>query len=163
MSGEASSSVEPRILKNPVAVKGDSHVFPSASSRSNVSERAADDCEASGITGGVARLKHLWRLSCPPYLDDRDWDKSDVSDLIHWVKQFIAIILGILFGIVGVTGWIGYVIVLVSLYGACNTYLNVVKIPDTTMTYTEGFQEGLMPALMTFTLFWVVTNSVIRG
>lgn len=72
--------------------------------------------------------------------------------MLHWIKQSVAVTLGLLLGFFSVTGWLGYAIAVATLYGATVKCLTTVKIPDTTMTLADGFQEGLMPAIMTFTV-----------
>lgn len=75
-----------------------------------------------------------------------------MADIFHWMKQIIAITLGILFGLCGVTGWIGFVSLFIVIFTTSNLYVQTAQIPDDVVGGPEAFQEGLMPAVMTFTV-----------
>lgn len=58
------------------------------------------DCQAAyPPTGGVTRFRYLWKLSCPPYYDDREWDKvmfcfvfliGGISKVLPFARQIAA-------------------------------------------------------------------------
>eukprot|EP00380_Ascogregarina_taiwanensis_P028262 284815196_2 len=116
---------------------------------------------------GIARIKRLVQLSLPPYADDYPWDSvrmcsrsggsphccslADVVDIFYWLKQLVAVVLGLACGVGGVTGWPGYAIAMAAFIAASTTFLRKSKIPDDVIT-GMSFQEGLMPGIMTFTV-----------
>lgn len=73
-------------------------------------------------------------------------------DIFHWMKQSIAVLLGILFGVLGVTGWIGFASLFLILVVSSNLFIQKALIPDDVIAGPDAFQEGLMPAIMTFTV-----------
>ena len=112
---------------------------------------------------GIKRLMYLWWIAQPPYSEDREWQKEDVADMFHWLRQLTCILLGICLGLLGVTGWIGFVIIISLLWGLSKYCLDVMRISDSIMSVSDTFQDGIVPALMSFTLFWTVTNTMVRG
>lgn len=68
------------------------------------------------------------------------------------MKQFIAIALGSVLGILGITGWRAFAGFLVVLIVVSTFYINHSEIPDDVLTGLEALQEGLMASLMTFTV-----------
>lgn len=87
-----------------------------------------------------------------------EWnDKDEVLDSVYWYRQALALIMGIVWGLSGITGSFGILsfIVLNSLaaYGIANN-TGYEFDPD------EGFlsiKEGFMATFATFLVTWVVT------
>lgn len=84
-------------------------------------------------------------------------DKDEVLDSVYWYRQALALIMGLVWGILGVTGSFGILsfILLNSLaaYGIANN-TGYEFDPD------EGFlsvKEGFMATFATFLVTWVVT------
>lgn len=73
-------------------------------------------------------------------------------DIFHWAKQLIAISLGVAFGFTRVTGWAGFASLILILIFLSNLYIQYAEIPDDVMSPPEALQEGLMPAIMSFTV-----------
>lgn len=138
-----------------------------AAANSDSDDAAAKTSPSTGSSclpdRGLKRVRRLLRLSLPPFEDGRDWDKGDVIDIFHWLKQFLAIAAGVVCGLFGITGWPGFVLGMGAVCLLSHMYLRSSKIPDDAMSDGEAFQEGLMPAIMTLTLFWTITNTLLHG
>lgn len=119
--------------------------------------------EVSGyVDRGFSRVSRLLKLSLPPYSDSHVWEKDDVSSILHWLKQFLGIFLGILFGVIPITGWTGLALAAGTIYSACSSFIAAAKVPDTLYSPTEAAQEALMATFMTFLLFWTLTYTIVH-
>lgn len=88
-------------------------------------------------------------------------DKQNLFDILYWFRQFIGLIIGIVFGLVniqGIQGFIAYILiscVIIYLYYSKYQY----NIDEEEIGRFELLSEGFMPAIALFTLAWILTYS----
>merc|ERR1712010_180458 len=89
-----------------------------------------------------------------------EWEKAELLDAIHWVRQVVALMAGIAAALLPLRGYVGFIsfgvmqLGLVSLY--YNSFLGV--DPDQLEAWNtkwELMQSGFMPAFGVFVLTWV--------
>lgn len=98
------------------------------------------------------------------------WDQTsfpELPDALFWTRQALAVLFGLICGVIPFTGWIGIIVWAVLVMGPPvlyqQTYLDVDWAPadaekDDGIAYqwTKLAQEGMMPSFGTFLLFWVL-------
>lgn len=92
------------------------------------------------------------------------WDRDQLGDVFHWLRQAIAVICGIVWGLIHLTG-VGWIIVFLTLssaiiYGVYALYLRVNAEEfggDGTLLL-----EGLFASVILFLLAWVLAYSLIH-
>ncbi|CAJ0957098.1 unnamed protein product, partial [Mesorhabditis belari] len=93
-----------------------------------------------------------------------DWsDKDEILDVIYWGRQAVALLIGIIFGVVPVNGIIG-----LGGYVAISTVVIhqfVVKYQKLDEDYLGGFwelaKEGFGAAFATFMVSWITVYSAL--
>jgi uncharacterized membrane protein (DUF485 family) len=87
-------------------------------------------------------------------------DQEQFLDVIYWGRQIFAIIIGILWGYLGWTGFFG-----LASFTAVNSlivYIYAVNFnEDTDEEMTEFVKEGFMTALSCFMVSWILTYSAV--
>mmetsp|Transcript_31746 Transcript_31746/g.91975 ORF Transcript_31746/g.91975 Transcript_31746/m.91975 type:complete len:132 (-) Transcript_31746:7-402(-) len=89
----------------------------------------------------------LWQKA---FLRDAEFDKNEVADVLHWTRQFAALVLGIAFGLMPVKGIVGVaggplLIVITGL-----SWSRYVDVGEDVMEPKHILMEGTLPAIGTF-------------
>lgn len=89
-------------------------------------------------------------------------DRDEVLDAIYWFRQILALVLGIVWGFLGLTGYFGTLsyIVLSSLvaYGVSQNSGYEFDPDENLMSVKEGF----MTTFATFLVSWIVTYTAVH-
>ena len=80
-----------------------------------------------------------------------EWDKSELLDTIYWLRQALAVIVGPLFGLLGVTGSAGLVMFLaLLLVGVFGWYGKYQQVDVEEFGSWQLMSEGSWPAFALF-------------
>ena len=88
-----------------------------------------------------------------------EWTKKTVCKALFTIKSIIAPILGIVLGIIGVTGWLGFAIffgIIVGISCFFVVYYSLDEL-DPEVTYGDAINEGLGLSLSSFLLTWILS------
>ena len=87
---------------------------------------------------------------------------EEFSNFAMVYKQVLSMILGVLFGVLGVKGWIGFLVFFLlcnlSLVKYTEDYLGV---DEEVVDKSKIYSESLGPSIGLFVLVWSVTHSLI--
>eukprot|EP01023_Acetabularia_acetabulum_P057336 TRINITY_DN6677_c0_g1_i1.p2 TRINITY_DN6677_c0_g1~~TRINITY_DN6677_c0_g1_i1.p2 ORF type:complete len:132 (-),score=24.75 TRINITY_DN6677_c0_g1_i1:214-609(-) len=88
---------------------------------------------------------------------DSEWERDELLDVIHWSRQLLALLCGLVCGFFGVTDIAGFVVFAVVAFGSTvvfyRTYLGVDE--EEMGGAGELAMEGMMSAFAIFLLFWI--------
>ncbi|XP_047308692.1 respirasome Complex Assembly Factor 1-like [Impatiens glandulifera] len=93
---------------------------------------------------------------------EASWDKDQLGDVLHWIRQVVALGCGLLWGAIPLIGglWIGIFLLLSSgiIYGY---YALVLKVDEEEFGgHGALLQEGLFASFTLFLLAWVLVYSL---
>ncbi|KAM0996220.1 hypothetical protein ACFX2I_006216 [Malus domestica] len=106
---------------------------------------------------------HLSRLKFAKLLDpEASWDKDQLGDVLHWIRQAMALACGLLWGAIPLVGGIWFVIFLVISTGIIYGYYAMVLKVDEEDFGGHGalLQEGLFASITLFLLAWILVYSL---
>jgi len=93
-----------------------------------------------------------------------DWDRDQLGDVLHWVRQAIAVVCGIVWGAIPLTGvvWLILFIALSTglVYGYYSLYLKVDH--EEFGGHETLLQEGMFASMTLFLLAWILVYSVFH-
>lgn len=84
-------------------------------------------------------------------------DKDDVLDAVYWYRQVLAIVMGVIWGLLGLTGILGFVSFAVLNSIAAYAIANRTGYDFDPDEYYLSVKEGFMTTLATFLVTWIVT------
>lgn len=92
------------------------------------------------------------------------WEKEELYDVLHWIRQAIGLICGVVWGCIPLEGsfWIVLFVVLSSciVYGY---YTLVLKIDEEDFGgHGSLLQEGMFTSVMLFLLCWILVYSLLH-
>ncbi|XP_010910049.1 uncharacterized protein [Elaeis guineensis] len=93
---------------------------------------------------------------------EASWDKDQLGDVLHWIRQVLGLLCGLLWGAVPLIGakWILVFLVLSSgiIYGY---YAHILKIDEEEYGgHATLLQEGLFASFTLFLLAWILVYSL---
>ncbi|GAY38077.1 hypothetical protein CUMW_033930 [Citrus unshiu] len=106
---------------------------------------------------------HLSPFKFAKLLDpDASWDKDQLGDVLHWIRQVVALVCGLLWGSIPLVGGIWIVIfLLISSAIIYGYYAMVLKIDEEDFGgHGALLQEGLFASTTLFLLVWVLVYSL---
>ncbi|XP_041376278.1 respirasome Complex Assembly Factor 1-like [Gigantopelta aegis] len=100
------------------------------------------------------------------FTPDATWkDKDEFLDVIYWLRQIIGVILGVVWGVLPLKGFIGLAlfliinVVVVYLY-----YSSFHKIDEEEYGgISEILKEGLMTSFSSFLVAWIIFYSALHA
>lgn len=107
----------------------------------------------------------LSQFSVYKWIDkDASWEKEELFDALHWIRQVVALLCGILWGFIPLVGsfWIVLFLALSSaiVYGY---YTLVLKIDSEDFGgHGSLLQEGMFASVTLFLLSWILVYSVLH-
>ncbi|KAM5583590.1 hypothetical protein ABKV19_003468 [Rosa sericea] len=110
--------------------------------------------------GGAA---HLSPFKFAKLFDpEASWDKDQLGDVLHWIRQGMALVCGLLWGALPLVGGIWFVLFLVLSTGIIYGYYAMILKVDEEEFGGHGalLQEGLFASVTLFLLAWVLVYSV---
>ncbi|XP_010262521.1 PREDICTED: uncharacterized protein C20orf24 homolog [Nelumbo nucifera] len=93
---------------------------------------------------------------------EASWDKDQLGDVLHWIRQVVALVCGLLWGAVPFVGAIWIVVFLVLSSGIIYGYYSLILKVDEEDFGGHGtlLQEGLFASLTLFLLVWILVYSL---
>ncbi|KAL8146124.1 uncharacterized protein LOC141707292 isoform X2 [Apium graveolens] len=93
---------------------------------------------------------------------DASWDKDQLGDVLHWIRQIVALLCGLIWGAIPLIGGIWIVIFLVIssaiIYGY---YAMLLKVDEEDFGgHGALLQEGLFASITLFLLAWTLVYSL---
>ncbi|XWS71685.1 hypothetical protein CRYUN_Cryun03dG0159900 [Craigia yunnanensis] len=89
---------------------------------------------------------------------EASWDKDQLGDVLHWIRQVVALSCGLLWGAIPVVGGIWIFIFLVISTGIIYGYYTMIlKIDEEEF---GGHGEGLFASITLFLLAWILVYSL---
>jgi len=107
----------------------------------------------------IERAKDKWANARRRDLGDK-WNKEDLQDVIFWLRQGIAVIVGLVWGLMPMYGLVG--ILSFAVINAASLYLYYAKylgVDDEEHGRWDLLSEGFMPSLALFLVFWITLYS----
>ncbi|XP_057472783.1 uncharacterized protein LOC130761312 [Actinidia eriantha] len=106
---------------------------------------------------------HLSPFKLAKLLDpEASWDKDQLGDVLHWIRQVVALVCGLLWGAIPLVGGIWIVVFLVISSGIIYAYYAMILKLDEEEFGGHGalLQEGLFVSIMLFLLAWILVYSL---
>ncbi|KAM7496529.1 hypothetical protein LguiA_020943 [Lonicera macranthoides] len=106
---------------------------------------------------------HLSPFKLAKLLDrEASWDKDQLGDVLHWIRQVVAVVFGLICGSIPLVGgiWILLYLVISSLiiYGY---YAMILEIDEEDFGgHGALLQEGLFASITLFLLVWTLVYSL---
>ncbi|XP_077217358.1 uncharacterized protein LOC143851756 [Tasmannia lanceolata] len=93
---------------------------------------------------------------------EASWDKDQLGDVLHWIRQVVALICGLLWGAIPLVGAIWIVVFLAISSGIIYGYYAIILKVDEEEFGGHGalLQEGLFASLTLFLLAWILVYSL---
>jgi len=94
---------------------------------------------------------------------DSQWSKSELTDVIYWLRQVFSIVIGLLWGLIPLKGAIGIAGFLVSSFSAVFVYYSkFLGVDEDEFGGTwELASEGAMSAFGSFLVSWIITYNLV--
>ncbi|PIA54738.1 hypothetical protein AQUCO_00900959v1 [Aquilegia coerulea] len=95
---------------------------------------------------------------------DASWDKDQLGDVLHWIRQSVGLFCGLLWGSIPLVGAIWIVLFLVLSSAIVYGYYAIVLKVDEEDFGGHGalLQEGLFASLTLFLLAWILVYSLVH-
>ncbi|KAL6275823.1 uncharacterized protein Pyn_33466 [Prunus yedoensis var. nudiflora] len=106
---------------------------------------------------------HLSPFKFAKLLDpEASWDKDQLGDVLHWIRQAMALVCGLLWGAIPLVGGIWFIIFLVISTGIIYGYYAMILNVDEEDFGGHGalLQEGLFASITLFLLAWILVYSL---
>ncbi|PRQ34123.1 putative rab5-interacting protein family [Rosa chinensis] len=93
---------------------------------------------------------------------EASWDKDQLGDVLHWIRQGMALVCGMLWGAVPLVGGIWFILFLLLSTGIIYGYYAMILKVDEEEFGGHGalLQEGLFASVTLFLLAWVLVYSL---
>jgi GEL complex subunit OPTI len=95
---------------------------------------------------------------------DSDWEKEDLCDVLYWGRQMFAVVAGIVWGVLAITGFLG-----IAGYAALagfvffSFYTKVLEVDDEEFGRWDLATEGFGTAFGVFMVSWICTYSTFHA
>jgi len=86
--------------------------------------------------------------------------KDELLDAVFWLRQLLSVGAGVALGVVGVTGFPGFLVYIASTTLACVLYARFFLGGADVLEGTEALSEGLLGSLGFFFISWVLSYSL---
>ncbi|KAF5179478.1 Rab5-interacting family protein [Thalictrum thalictroides] len=93
---------------------------------------------------------------------EASWDKDQLGDVLHWIRQSVGLICGLLWGSIPLVGAV-WIVVFLALSSAIvyGYYAIVLKVDEEDFGgHGALLQEGLFASLTLFLLAWILVYSL---
>ena len=125
------------------------------------SSAAASAVPAVGSSGDSLRPRLNWRDAVAR---DVEWQKDDLLAVVYWLRQVLGVVLGVVWGLVPITGLAGHL-----LFAALSAlilfmyYTKYLGVDDEDEKYGGRWEliiEGLWPSYALFLITWIGVYSL---
>lgn len=93
----------------------------------------------------------------------KEWREDELLDTVYWMRQILAVVSGVLWGVLPLTGLWAFVGYLAFINLAVVIFVNTQQIEIDDVGGTMMYMEGLPPAVATFMLFWIGTYTAAHS
>ncbi|GAB4860141.1 hypothetical protein Ancab_011619 [Ancistrocladus abbreviatus] len=108
---------------------------------------------------------HLSTSKLTKLLDpEASWDKDQLGDVLHWIRQAVALVCGLLWGAIPFVGGMWIIVFLAISTGIVYGYYAMILKIDEEEFGGHGalLQEGLFASLTLFLLGWILVYSLVH-
>ncbi|KOM26198.1 hypothetical protein LR48_Vigan238s003100 [Vigna angularis] len=93
---------------------------------------------------------------------EASWDKDQLGDVLHWIRQGLGLVCGFLWGSIPLVGGIWFILFLALSTGIIYSYYAVILKVDEEEFGGHGalLQEGLFASVTLFLLSWILVYSL---
>ncbi|XP_027347179.1 uncharacterized protein RAB5IF homolog isoform X2 [Abrus precatorius] len=93
---------------------------------------------------------------------EASWDKDQLGDVLHWIRQVLGLVCGFLWGAIPLVGGIWFILFLVLSSGIIYSYYAIILKVDEEELGGHGalLQEGLFASITLFLLSWILVYSL---
>lgn len=106
-----------------------------------------------------AKRKTWWHL----FDRNSTWDdKDEVLDAVYWFRQVLAVVMGITWGYLGLTGFVGIISFIVLNSIAAYSIANRTGYDFDPDESFQSVKEGFMAVFASFLVSWTVTYSAVH-
>ncbi|KAJ9146667.1 hypothetical protein P3X46_028903 [Hevea brasiliensis] len=93
---------------------------------------------------------------------EASWDKDQLGDVLHWIRQVVALVCGLLWGAIPLVGGIWIAVFLLISSGIIYGYYSIILKVDEEEYGGHGalLQEGLFASITLFLLSWILVYSL---
>lgn len=96
--------------------------------------------------------------------DEKEWNQDELLDTVYWMRQLIAVLCGIIWGGIPLTGLPAFLGFLAVKFGVLIVWLQRAGVDvDEHGGAQMVYSEGLPPAIGLFTLVWIVTYTLLHS
>ncbi|EFJ10222.1 hypothetical protein SELMODRAFT_182295 [Selaginella moellendorffii] len=95
---------------------------------------------------------------------DAEWDRDQLGDVLHWLRQALGLLCGIVWGLIPLVGsvWL-LVFMLVSTLLVYTYYAFLLKVDqDEFGGHGALLQEGMFASVTLFLLAWILVYSLVH-
>lgn len=95
---------------------------------------------------------------------DSSWDRDQLGDVLHWLRQALALVFGVLFGLIPLTGLLPIIAFVALSSGAMYAVYSLYLKLDAEDFGGDGtlLQEGLFASMTLFFLSWTLVYSLVH-
>ena len=93
---------------------------------------------------------------------EQELTKDVLHGRFHWQKQGVAVVMGLLLGLLQVTGIAGFVVAGVVMLYANSFFFKQGGIDDV-MSVQDALMSGAQGGFMSFMLIWTVSYTIVHG
>ncbi|QCD88362.1 uncharacterized protein RAB5IF homolog [Vigna unguiculata] len=93
---------------------------------------------------------------------EASWDKDQLGDVLHWIRQGLGLVCGFLWGSIPLVGGIWFILFLALSTSIIYSYYAVILKVDEEEFGGHGalLQEGLFASITLFLLSWILVYSL---
>ncbi|KAK8925803.1 hypothetical protein KSP39_PZI019027 [Platanthera zijinensis] len=117
----------------------------------------------SGKANLLHQNGHVLPFKFAKLLDpDASWDKDQLGDALHWIRQVVGLVCGLIWGAIPLVGALWILVFLVLSSGIIYVYYaQILKIDVEEFGGQAALlQEGLFASFSLFLLAWIVVYSL---
>ncbi|KAL5262021.1 hypothetical protein ACHWQZ_G007658 [Mnemiopsis leidyi] len=87
-----------------------------------------------------------------------EWDKDEFLDSVYWIRQIVAVVFGILWGVIKFKGLLGILVYIIINLGIIFLYYTSYHEIDEEEYGGHGelAKEGLLTSFSLFLVFWII-------
>eukprot|EP00271_Cylindrocystis_brebissonii_P017108 TRINITY_DN430_c0_g2_i1.p2 TRINITY_DN430_c0_g2~~TRINITY_DN430_c0_g2_i1.p2 ORF type:complete len:152 (+),score=25.53 TRINITY_DN430_c0_g2_i1:301-756(+) len=94
---------------------------------------------------------------------EHDWSRDELGDIVHWGRQVLGILCGLIWGTMRFTGGLFFLLFMALNFGLGFLYYSVILRVDEEEFggHMALLQEGTMPSIGLFLLTWILVYTTL--
>jgi len=101
-----------------------------------------------------------WQMALRP---GGDWEKEDFLEVVYWIRQLLAFVCGVGWGLVPLTGLMGLVSFAVVSWFVLYMFSKYQEVDEESCGTWELLSEGFGSAYATFLATWTIVFTLTHG